>query len=444
MINLFDYYSQESWDLHYSLLASGYKHPTIVIQDDGFLPDDVTSPYQFFTGFDKLKGRPRYFNEIQVPDLWEITANNQSAQIFEYDKRRANIIYAKPQYRRFVKQVDWLDNQGNIFISDKYNKQGYCFARTAYNSKGQSTSTAYYTADNKEVLVVNHITGDTILNREDKILTFKSQADFVAYYLSVVGFDASRILYNSLATPFFVAHRIGNKGGDILFWQENIRPDIPYNMQLLMDESETKVAVQNRASYEQLKKAMPDEDKLSYLGYLYPLRRQSQYRPSALILTNSDNIEQLTTLVERLPQVTFYIGAITEMSSKLLAYSKYSNVKLFPNISDGKLDELLKICDIYLDINHSNEIFSAVRTAFEQSMLILAFKETQHQTKYIASQNTYWSAEVNGLIQKMESIIDDSEHFKELLSEQYRSLKLGSEEMYRKLIDDYNEGRQGK
>lgn len=31
MINLFDSYDQNSWDLHYSLLVSGYKQPSIAL-----------------------------------------------------------------------------------------------------------------------------------------------------------------------------------------------------------------------------------------------------------------------------------------------------------------------------------------------------------------------------------------------------------------------------
>lgn len=54
MINLFESYSQGSWDLHYSLIVAGYANTTVCLSDDGFLPSDVTSPYLYFTGFDKV------------------------------------------------------------------------------------------------------------------------------------------------------------------------------------------------------------------------------------------------------------------------------------------------------------------------------------------------------------------------------------------------------
>ncbi len=54
MINLFENYNQETQELHQSLKRAGYNHFTIVINDDGFLPDDVTSPYRFFHSISNL------------------------------------------------------------------------------------------------------------------------------------------------------------------------------------------------------------------------------------------------------------------------------------------------------------------------------------------------------------------------------------------------------
>ncbi len=48
MLNLFDSYTLESKDLHSSLILSGIDNPTMIINDDGWLPDNVTSPIQYF------------------------------------------------------------------------------------------------------------------------------------------------------------------------------------------------------------------------------------------------------------------------------------------------------------------------------------------------------------------------------------------------------------
>ena len=67
MINLFENYSQGSWDLHYSLIVAGYVNTTVCLSDDGFLPSDVTSPYLYFTGFDRFK--VLHFTLIRYPCL---------------------------------------------------------------------------------------------------------------------------------------------------------------------------------------------------------------------------------------------------------------------------------------------------------------------------------------------------------------------------------------
>ena len=436
MINLFDYYSQESWDLHYSLLVSGYKHPTFVIHDDGFLPDDVLSPYQYITGFDKVQGKPRYFNQIEVPAFWEISSNNRTGQIHDYSHLRANIIYASPTHQRFVKEVEWLDEAGKRYSLDHYNKQGYRFAQTVYGSDQKPTTTTYYDAHKRDVLVENHRTGDIIVNKDKQLLVFKDKADFIIFYLKEMGLAAERLIYNSLSTPLAVARKLAHPGKDVLFWQEVARSDVPENMKVLLEDakSNTHIAVQDWQAFLALNQQLPQETALSYLGYLYPLHRQNQARPQALIFTNSDNIESLTELVQGLPQLTFHIAAITEISSKLLSYAKYPNVKLYPNVTSKFKDFLLANCDIYLDINHGDEILSAVRKSFEQAMLLFAFKETQHQSKYVSPQNTFEAQEVQHLIQKLSTLLSNKNQFIEAVHNQYNQLHLGNKDLYRQLI----------
>ena len=64
---LFDNYGQDSESLHASFQAAGYDLPAAVIEDNGFLPDNVMSVYGFFLGnFKEVYGeqaRPKFFNE---------------------------------------------------------------------------------------------------------------------------------------------------------------------------------------------------------------------------------------------------------------------------------------------------------------------------------------------------------------------------------------------
>ncbi|HHL0815886.1 TPA: hypothetical protein ACQ0KP_000545 [Streptococcus agalactiae] len=48
MIILFDFFDKKSKDLYYSLITSGLHGNAVVINDDGFLPQNINSPYSFF------------------------------------------------------------------------------------------------------------------------------------------------------------------------------------------------------------------------------------------------------------------------------------------------------------------------------------------------------------------------------------------------------------
>ena len=58
-------------------------------------------------------------------------------------------------------------------MTDRYNNKGYRFSQTTYNVKQEATITSYFTPDNKEVIVINHLTKDVILNWKDKVYIFQ-------------------------------------------------------------------------------------------------------------------------------------------------------------------------------------------------------------------------------------------------------------------------------
>ncbi|WP_164682797.1 hypothetical protein [Streptococcus hyointestinalis] len=77
MIKLYDWLIQDSLALDYSLNQAGFSGQTIVINENGFLPEGMTSPYSYFCGFEKSENRlPLYFNELPVPAFWQIAGNN--------------------------------------------------------------------------------------------------------------------------------------------------------------------------------------------------------------------------------------------------------------------------------------------------------------------------------------------------------------------------------
>ena len=82
MINLFETFNDASQKLQQSLYLADYRHPTIVMDDNGFLPDDVISPYKFFANYKQFKDdTSTFFNEVNIPPLWEIAGNQNIEDI---------------------------------------------------------------------------------------------------------------------------------------------------------------------------------------------------------------------------------------------------------------------------------------------------------------------------------------------------------------------------
>lgn len=442
MILLFDSYSSDSQKLHESFQLAGYHCPVVVIDDDGFLPDNVISLYGYFLKDQekqKMK-KPRYFNQITVPDFWEISGNNTSGKVHNLYKERGRIFYTEPKHKRLVRVVDWLDEKGTVRACDHYNCYGELYARTCFNAKGQKVNKSYFSQKGKEIIVENYVTHDIIVNEGDVINIFKSKIDFIMYFFRRADIQQSRIFYNTLSTPFFVSERLKKTASkrDVLFWQEPERVDIPGNMQIILSGQANRTAeimVQNKKAYNKLISLGANPDMVHMLGFIYPFKRENQHRAEALICTNSDNIEQCEKLVQELPQMLFHIAALTEMSPKLMAMGNYANVKLYPTAKAAVIDELFEQCDYYLDINHESEIVSAVHKAFMHNHLIFGFKETLHNPNYVAEEHVFPAKEVDQMISVLKHVMKNPELLEHYLENQRKEASAEEKDSYMQFIN---------
>lgn len=396
-ILLLDTYDESAAMLRQSFRSAGFKGPVIVIEDDGFFPEDVLSAYQYFCGSFRKKGRKpgkaRYFNQIECPDYWEISGNGVKGKVKDLYRERGRIFYSEPKHSRLVKVVDWMDEYGTVRFSDHYNRYGALYARTIFNKDAKRFCKAYFDAEGREVLLENLATHDIILNRDGKVYIFRSKVELVLKMLEELGLTECRIFFNSLSTPLFVSERMPKNGKeDVLFWQEGPRDDIPGNMQMIFSgksDRVKKIYVQKQGSYEKLLRLGAPAEYMERLGFVYPFVRQNSCQNEALICTNSDRIEQCEELIQALPQMRFHIAAITEMSSKLLDLSRYKNVETYPNVKMARLRELFEQCDYYLDINHESEIVSAVKQAFLNNQLIVGFEGTLHNRTLLSDNHIF-------------------------------------------------------
>lgn len=428
MINLFFNYDQKSQDLERSLKRAGYQHPSVVIQDNGFLPDGVESPLRYFLSLagSEFTGRPRYFNEIDIPKFWEIKADSQGGEVLDHGQKRANIRFLKNDNSRQVTQVEWLDNSGQVRIIEHYNQWGWKYAVTSCDKNGRQAITSYFASNGQEVLIHNHLTRDYTYNLPDgKIYNFKNIDQLTVFYLEIADFDLDEVIFNSLGDCLFTLIQLKKKPSrNILFWQENIRGHVPENMMYLLKGNlpGSRVIVQNRDEYRKIIDQLSNQmvEKVDYLGTVYPFKRENKARKRALILTNSDNIECLKQLVKGLQDWHFDIAAVTEMSSRLMNFGHYENVTLYPIVRKKDVARLLEEDDLYLDINYANEILQAGRQAFENRLLILAFKDTLHSPEYVATENVFMTGDATGMIATIKELSDHEEYARLLrLQENY-------------------------
>lgn len=137
MINLFERFNQPTETLYFSMMEAGLDHLTVVLNDDGFLPEAVTSPYRFFAENEiKDNDHALYFNEIEVPRFWNIEGDNNQAVIKDMGQVRGKIHYQPNYKQRIVSSVEWLDPQGFVRYRDHYDQFGICFAQTTYDLRG--------------------------------------------------------------------------------------------------------------------------------------------------------------------------------------------------------------------------------------------------------------------------------------------------------------------
>ena len=98
----------------------------------------------------------------------------------------------------------------------------------------------------------------------------------------------------------------------------------------------------------------------------------------ALVLTVSDQIEELDYLLENLPNICFHIAAPVQFSDKIRRLETKYNVRLLTVTNEQEIDFLVNMCDILLDINHFQEVDTIVSRFVQAGKPVFAFDNTVH------------------------------------------------------------------
>lgn len=445
IILLFDSYHSTSKLLHESFLRGGYDVLAVSMEENDFLPANVLSIYDLILGYykdgeSKTLLKPKYFNEIAMPDIWSVSAEDERWGKVTYQREvKGRIHYLKSAKNPLVSSVDWYDRIGGVRFRDHYNRWGYICARTIYDAAGEPMSKSWLSPEGCEVIMENCVTGDIILNDGDTFKSFRKRIDLFLYCLKELGFEQGRIFFNSLSTPFLMSNRLSNTSrGDVLFWQEIAENEVPANMRMILDKKvgrTEKIVVQTRESYQRLLELGVDENKIQRLGFIYPFERENEHRPQALICTESDRIEHLEELIREFPKLHFHIAAQTLMSQKLRNLDQYENVSLYEGVNSSTLDDLFQKCDYYFDINYRTEIVFAVYRAFLNKQLIFAFQETVHNKEYIASDHIYHITEFERMVSDIQGVMKNKSVMNAHLKKQWTEAMAETRQSYARMLN---------
>ena len=136
-------------------------------------------------------------------------------------------------------------------------------------------------------------------------------------------------------------------------------------------------------------------------SHIYPIREPF----TCLIYTSSDQIEQIETLIQSLPDIQFKIAARVMVSDRLKQLLVYPNVTVYAGINYlAELDqELIETSQVLLDINHGEKTEEMLDQFSERGKLILAFENTKYRE---VGQITYKVEQVQEMIEKLREVED--------------------------------------
>lgn len=124
----------------------------------------------------------------------------------------------------------------------------------------------------------------------------------------------------------------------------------------------------------------------------------------ALILTVSDQIEELDYLLENLPSICFHIAAPVQFSDRIRSLETKHNVRLLTITNEQQLNFLVSMCDILLDINHFQEVDSIVSKFVQAGKIVLAFDNTVHGNQ---GQEVFSSSNPDKLVSRVREYLNE-------------------------------------
>ncbi|MFZ7333629.1 glycosyltransferase [Streptococcus pluranimalium] len=103
---------------------------------------------------------------------------------------------------------------------------------------------------------------------------------------------------------------------------------------------------------------------------------KKHYKGKLLVITNTHLLQNIEYLIKQLPDYEFHITAFTDISNNLKQLSSHENVFVYPNIIGYVLQDMIKNCDVYLDINHGTKLDELLEYVIVNRKPVVSFNNT--------------------------------------------------------------------
>lgn len=423
MIYLTDRLNQDEQGFIDDVIASGVDVCVVTKEEPGVWPDCSCFLPMILASqtTSTVDTNPALFAlKVVVPKFWEIHMDYNEGTIWDKDAKRGLIHYLNRELRT-VKMVEWLDEKGRTFSRDYYQENGWRYKQVILDEEEKSISIHYYSPENI-LLMTEDVENQLFTVFENEITRIYKEQELWQNCLSKINVE------NEIVA-------VGDQRIAQCLEIENILGC--YLGKETLDETE----IQNWLSYVDclyihhysVYRSLSENEKVRHLSPLYPLKN-NRTRHRALIVTHTQEVEEIETLVENLPMLEFHIAAITAMGGRLTDLREKENVFLYPGILETQFKSLLEICTIYLDINHNIEILSAVEESIEKGLLLYGFEETYHRKEFLCPEHLYASSDVSHMIEEIKKIVLSEEAYQSAMQKQLQFIHASSKDHYREVF----------
>lgn len=375
MILLVTEYDDLAWDLHYSLLRKEGTTPVITLESRFNLPEDVESIWSaLYKGYSLEGMKPLHINNFPLPLDWEVERVDGRFLIKSIDRVVGEVFMEEPVIHRIVSEVHWFDSEGYTFRKDYYNHYGFMYQSSTF-VKGVGLVGSQFYSPNRELLATwNHQTDSVVVDRQ----IFPTMSKFYLFCLEELGYSEKGITLNNLGTPLQMlidnTTEVESMPRNRLIFTEKV-DELPGNIDYILHHAELNTECY-LGGFEGARELANENEGVDFFEFHAPLyiSNKKDYCRDVLITTETDDLWSIERLVDSCPNNTFRIAAPTLMSSRLGDLGSRGNVKLYPQATQAKVEELLEKSGIFLDIANSPTVYDANRLALRYKCLRLGVR----------------------------------------------------------------------